>query len=238
MSDRQLVFWDDDGHRSSFTMGDRDHLKFSTAFNAFIAQHVSEENTTFRLERVLTDEALVIETALGIVSRMREGEHAEVEYRRYERRTDASDLALRFAHSGFAALDNHGPWEIDHDSLLPDGRFENPELAWVHETRRLDQWRDQRRREIAAMPKLDQAALDEFCKMWADGGYNERISDSEEHYVFSRRSVQEAGPVRDELLKTAELLGLSIVATPDGATSGEVRVRSDPRVDSELEKWR
>lgn len=234
MSERQLVFRDSQGHKGSFTMGDRDHLKFSTAFNNFLKKHVSEENTTFRLERVLTDEALIIETAFGIVGRVREGDDPEVSYRRYERRTDGSDLQLRFAYSGYGALDGHGPWTPDRESLLPDESFENLELAWVQELRR----NEQRRREIAAMPKLDRSALNQFCRTWANTGYNEYVSDSEAYYVlFDSRTLEEVGADRDELLQTVQVLGLQIAEAPAEAPTGEVWVACDPRVDLELEKW-
>lgn len=215
-------------------MGDRDHLKFSTAFDDFIKKHVSEENSTFHLERVLTDETLIIETALGIIGRVRNGENPESSYRRYERRTDGSELQLRFASHGYAALDAHGPWSSDRASLLPDDSFENLELAWVHELQRSEQ----RRREIAAMPKLDKTALNQFCKTWADTGFNEYVSDSEFYYVlFDSRTLEEAGAARDELLTSIETLGLQTAESPASASSGEVWVRSDPRVDLELEKW-
>lgn len=234
MSERQLVFRDSHGHKSSFTMGDRDHLKFSTAFNNFLKKHVSEENTTFRLERVLTDEALIIETALGIVGRVRGGDDPEVSYRRYERRTDGSDLQLRFAYSGYGALDGHGPWTSDRESILPGESFENLELTWVEELRRSEQ----RRREIAAMPKLDTSALNQFCKTWADNGYNEYVSDSEVYYVlFDSRTLEEVATGRQELLQAIHVLGLRLAEAPAGAPTGEVWVASDPRVDLELEKW-
>ena len=234
MSERQLVFRDSHGHTGSFTMGDRDHLKFSTAFNNFLKKHLSEENTTFRIERVRTDEALIIETALGIVGRVRHGDDPEVSYRRYERRTDGSDLQLRFAYSGYGALDGHGPWTPDRESVLPGESCENLELAWVQELRRSEQ----RRREIAALPKLDTSALNQFCKTWADTGYNEYVSDSEAYYVlFDSRTLEEVGTAREELLQTVQNLGLLLAEVPAGASTGEVWVVSDPRVDLELEKW-
>jgi len=234
LGERQLVFRDAEGHKRSFLMGDRDHLKFSKAFDNFIEKHVSEENSTFRLERVLTDEALIVETALGIIGRVRDGENPEASYRRYERRTDGAELQLRFAYNGYAALDAHGPWSSDRASLLPDDSFENLELAWVRERR----MREQRRREIAAMPKLDKQALNQFCKTWADSGFNEYVSDSESYYVlFDSSTRQEVGAARDELLKSIEALGLQKAEAPASASSGEVWVHSDPRVDLELEKW-
>ncbi|TDE90066.1 hypothetical protein EXU48_19315 [Occultella glacieicola] len=215
-------------------MGDRDHLKFSKAFDTFLRKHVSEENSTFRLERVLTDEVMVIETSLGIIGRVRNGDSPEATYRRYERRTDGAELQLRFAFRGYEALDAHGPWVSDRETLLPDDSFENLELAWARELDR----REQRRREIAAMPKLDKKALNQFCRAWADTGYNEYVSDSEVYYVlFDGRTLDEAGAARDELLTAIETLGLALVEPQAGAPAGEVWVRSDPRVDLELEKW-
>lgn len=234
MSDRQLLFRDSQGHKRSFIMGDRDHLKFSTAFNDFVKKYVSEENVTFHLERVLTDEALIIETAHGIIGRVRNGLNREVSYRRYDRRTDGADVQLRFAYGGFDALDGHGPWTSDRESLLPGPSFENLELAWTRELHA----RAQRRREIAAMPKLDAKALKQLCKVWADTGYNEYVSDTEVYYVlFDSRTREEAGAAREKLLEVIEILGLHLVETPASASSGEVWVRSDPRVDSELDKW-
>lgn len=234
MSERQLLFRDSQGHKRSFVMGDHDHLKFSTAFNDFIKKHVSHENTTFRLERVHTGEALVVETEFGIIGVEKAGDDPTTEYRRYARRTDGAELQLRFAFGGFDSLVDHGPWTTDRESLLPDGDFENLELAWVEDLRR----QQQRRKEIAAMPKLDRAALTRFCKVWADSGYNEYVSDTEEYYVlFDSRTLEEAGAARDELLQTIETLGLQLADAPAGASTGEVWVRTDPRVDGELEKW-
>ncbi|MBL3686102.1 hypothetical protein D3248_03910 [Leucobacter zeae] len=234
MSERQLVFRDAQGHQRSFAMGDRDHLKFSKAFGDFIKKHVSEDNTTFRLERTLTDETLIIETAVGIVGRVRGGAEPEADYRRYERRTDGADLQLRFAYRGCEALDAHGPWTRDRESLLPDDTFENAELAWVEDLRR----QEARRRESAAMPKLDRKALQRFCRAWADTGYTEYVSEQEAYYVLcDSRTLEEAGAARDELLHEIRTLGLQVVDTPAGAAGGEVWVRTDPRVDVELEKW-
>ncbi|WP_309132980.1 hypothetical protein [Brevibacterium sp.] len=234
VSERKLAIRDEQGHKRSFTMGDSDHLKFSTAFNNFVRKHVSEENSTFRLEHVLTDEVLIIETEFGILGRVRQSENPETSYRRYERRTDAATIIVSFASSGYDAIDKYGPWTPDRDTLLPDASFENLELAWARELDR----EEQRRREITKLPKLDRQLLTRFCKVWADNGYNEYVSDSEVYHVlFDSRDIDEVGPARDELLTTVEAMGLEVVDTPAGAATGEVWVRADPRVDRELEKW-
>ncbi|MGI5499076.1 DUF6357 family protein [Lentzea sp. CA-135723] len=82
---------------------------------------------------------------------------------------------------------------------------------------------------------LDQEALTAFCQIWADTGYNDRW---DTHYVlFDSNTVEEAGPARDDLLELVSTLGLERVDAPPGATSGEVWVRTDPRIDAELGNW-
>lgn len=82
---------------------------------------------------------------------------------------------------------------------------------------------------------LDPEALTSFCEIWADSGYNDRW---DVHYVlFDSRTLEETGPARDTLLELVQQLGLELVDTPPGAASGEVWVRSDPRVDAELGNW-
>lgn len=82
---------------------------------------------------------------------------------------------------------------------------------------------------------LDQEAVDRFCKIWADSGYNDRW---DVHYVlFDGDTREEVGETRDELLDLARTLGLVRVDAPPGAATGEVWVRTDPRIDAELERW-
>ncbi|RAO61028.1 DUF6357 family protein [Micromonospora saelicesensis] len=82
---------------------------------------------------------------------------------------------------------------------------------------------------------LDRDAVDRFCRIWADSGYNDPWG---VHYVlFDCRTLEEAGEARDELLSLIQALGLERVDAPAGAGSGEVWVRSDPRIDAELGHW-
>ncbi|MGW0857640.1 DUF6357 family protein [Streptomyces sp. NPDC002690] len=81
----------------------------------------------------------------------------------------------------------------------------------------------------------DREAVDRFCALWADDGYNDRW---DVHYVlFDGRTLDEAGDARDELLGLVRTLGLERVDAPPGAATGEVWVRTDPRIDAELERW-
>ena len=87
--------------------------------------------------------------------------------------------------------------------------------------------------ELAA--PLDREALTRFCEIWADSGYNDRW---DVHYVlFDSRTVEEAGPARDDLLELVRTLELERVDAPPGAATGEVWVRTDPRIDAELGNW-
>jgi hypothetical protein len=82
---------------------------------------------------------------------------------------------------------------------------------------------------------LDAEALDRFYRCWADSGYNDRW---DVHYVlFDSHDLDEAGDERDELLRLVATLGLERVDAPPGAATGEVWVRTDPRVDAGLEHW-
>lgn len=82
---------------------------------------------------------------------------------------------------------------------------------------------------------LDQEALDRFYRIWADSGYNDRW---DVHYVlFDSYDLDEVGDERDELLRLVETLGLERVDAPPGAATGEVWVRTDPRIDAGLANW-
>ncbi|UVS80491.1 DUF6357 family protein [Actinokineospora sp. UTMC 2448] len=81
----------------------------------------------------------------------------------------------------------------------------------------------------------DREAVDRFCQLWADSGYNDRW---DVHYVlFDSHTLEETGEARNELLGLIRTLGLERVDAPPGAASGEVWVRSDPRIDAELGHW-
>ncbi|WP_203686681.1 hypothetical protein [Streptomyces sp. SID14515] len=89
--------------------------------------------------------------------------------------------------------------------------------------------------EQSATAPSDQKAVDRFCAIWADTGYNDRW---DVHYVlFDGYELDEDPEVRDELLGLVRTLGLEHVDTPPGAAAGEVWVRTDPRIDAELENW-
>ncbi|MFJ8045806.1 DUF6357 family protein [Kitasatospora sp. NPDC096147] len=89
--------------------------------------------------------------------------------------------------------------------------------------------------EPAEGEPLDPAAVDRFCRIWADSGYNDPW---DVHYVlFDGDTVADAGEARGQLLEAVRTLGLVLVDSPPGAPDGEVWVRTDPRIDAELDRW-
>ncbi|MFD0556462.1 hypothetical protein FB566_1702 [Stackebrandtia endophytica] len=82
---------------------------------------------------------------------------------------------------------------------------------------------------------FDQDTVDRFCKIWADSGYNDR---GDVHYIlFDGYTIEDAGDAYTELLGLIESLGLVRVDSPSTSPDGEVWVRTDPRIDAELEHW-
>ncbi|MBV7246631.1 hypothetical protein [Streptomyces sp. MW-W600-10] len=89
--------------------------------------------------------------------------------------------------------------------------------------------------ETAEPDQLDREAVDRFCGIWADTGYNDP---ADEHYVlFDGYTLDEDPEARAELLRLVGILGLEHVDNPPGAAAGEVWVRTDPRIDAELGNW-
>ncbi|RSM62599.1 hypothetical protein DMH03_10995 [Amycolatopsis sp. WAC 01376] len=90
-------------------------------------------------------------------------------------------------------------------------------------------------REPEQVVPFDRELVEGFCEIWADSGYNDRW---DVHYVlFDSYSLEDVGEERDELLTLVRTLGLERVDAPPGAADGEVWVRTDPRIDAELERW-
>lgn len=235
----KLVIRDEQGHKKAVSFESRiDHLKFATAFNAMFRKHVSEDNTTFIIERPDDDESLTMETAVGIIERRR-GDEPPQYTRYYPTGGGMANIWGPFAARGYAALDDlmdwiNVKWVSDRASILPDDSYVNFELAVAEGYRQAEQ----RRREIRALPKLDRKALAEFCRMWGNHGHNEYDGDTLTfHVLFDGGSGDDEAVDRNRLMSLIETLGLELAVTPPRAPEGSVWVHGDPRVDLELEKW-
>lgn len=232
--ERHLVFRDEQGHSKEFTFAEGEHLKFTTAFGRFWEKYLSDDNTIFRIERLDTDETLILETEVGIIGIARGGEKPETSYQRYNRYHDGVDVWLRFAHSGWGAIEGRGEWVSDREGLLPDASFRNLERSRLEEKVEAAE----HRRKIRAMPKLDKKLLNRFCKIWADTGYNAYDGRALlAHVLFDSHTLEEVGEDRAAALTLIEELGLEVLPTPEASLPGEIWVRGDSRVDLELGKW-
>lgn len=81
----------------------------------------------------------------------------------------------------------------------------------------------------------DPAAIEAFCRIWADSGYNDQW---DVHYIlFEGSDLEDHVEARRRALELAEELGLERVDPPFGAAAGELWIRTDPSIDSELEHW-
>ena len=87
----------------------------------------------------------------------------------------------------------------------------------------------------AATITTEAAALEEVGRIWGDSGI---VDPSNQWYVFfDSHGLDDDRAERAALLVLIEFLGLERVDAPAEAADGEVWVRTDPRLDAELERW-
>lgn len=208
-------------------------MEFNRVLDAFILEHQDERNTLFRVDHVDSGEWLLIDPVAGVLSFGDDSTTAPQGLLGCSDAIQRGEVAARFAGAGLSAL-RELDWAGDPGSPTAASSA-NPEP----EQQPQGSAREAHLRDVRAMPKLDQAALDDFCQVWADTGYIEYVNDGEAYYVlFDSQLYEEVDPsVRDGVLKAIDTLGLAIVDSLTGEHSGEIWVRCDPRVDLELEEW-
>lgn len=233
-----LIIRDEQGHKKKIAFDVKiDFLDLATAFNSVFRKHASIDNTTFVVERPDHNETLRIETAVGILTRQR-GEDPPQYSRWSNRPARLQEVWTRFAVGGYDGIDYLPDWmEVewvnDRESILPDDSYVDHELADAEARRQAAA----QRKLVRSLPKLDRKALKRFCEVWADGGSNEYDDDWYDHYVlFDGGRVEEDMAERDDALRIVADLGLIVDELPADAPEGSVWVRTDPRVDIELEK--
>ncbi|MFH9746671.1 hypothetical protein ACH4MN_19825 [Streptomyces anulatus] len=87
----------------------------------------------------------------------------------------------------------------------------------------------------AATVTREAAAIKEVARILADSGC---VEPSDQYYVFlDSHDLDDDRAERAELLKLIGFLGLERVDAPTEATEGEVRVRTDTRLDVECARW-
>ncbi|MGW5038865.1 hypothetical protein ACWEQK_12040 [Streptomyces parvulus] len=99
----------------------------------------------------------------------------------------------------------------------------------------LDASPERRGADRAAAFTTEAAAIEEVGRIWGDSG----IVDPTDQYVvfFDSLEADEDRAERAELLTLLGFLGIERVEAPAGAPSGEVWVRTDPRLDREFARW-
>jgi len=164
------------------------------------------------IEDPVAEEALAMIVGSGTAVRIRGGRHPQREYRRIDRANWVGAYAMRFFEDGYDGLAG-GPWYQDAADLdLPPAE-------------RGARW--------AAGITDEREARDEVLRIWADNGIVE-----DDHYVFFHTdTVAESPEDRAALTVLIETLGLRRLPLPEGAADGEVWVRTDPRIDAEIENW-
>ncbi|QBR73913.1 hypothetical protein [Microbacterium sediminis] len=164
------------------------------------------------IEDPVAEEALAMIVGSGTAVRIRGGQRPRREYRRIEHANWVGSYAMRFFADGYDGLAG-GPWYPDAADLdLPP---EERGARWAA--------------GIADEPE----AVDEVLRIWADNG----IVDADHYVFFHTDTLAESREDRAALSVLIETLGLQRLPLPDGAAEGEVWVRTDPRIEAEIESW-
>ena len=239
---RQLRISDNQGHVVPFEFQSGPDFQpdtspftaFPIALDQFIAEHLDEGDNIFRVDHLESGEWLLIDVEAGILSFGDNSGDTEPKFMPYDTTDKRSDVAIRFAGTGNSALEEMDEWTSNRDSL-------RGHQAAEAERRRREEMSasDEHEGNIQSLPPLDQTELDAFCQVWSDTGYVEYINDDEAYYVlfdtYEYDDVEESE--RERALAAISALGLTVVDSRSGQYSGEIWVRTDPRVDKELGLW-
>ncbi|MFD6888194.1 hypothetical protein [Streptomyces sp. NPDC059957] len=207
---RQFVFAIGDGNDRQVSVGDPQE-----AYVAFSAFFRGRDSDTYTIKDEPSGQSLVLMPGQGVISRIRGADQTRAEYLQVDRGNRYLPSAMLFFENGYAGLDRFGQWFSD----LSD----------------LDASPESRGAARAATITTEAAAIEEVARIWADSGY---VDPSDQYYVFfDSHGVDDDRAERAELLKLIEFLGIERVDTPTGAAGGEVRVRTDSRLDIEFARW-
>jgi len=130
---RRILFSDEQGHELVWS-GSDPHEAYD-AFEGFLREHRSEENTDFSIEDEAADEALLLAYAAGVIGRVRGVSHEEpeVEYRLATNRGDYATDATNFLARGHAGL-FYGRWLPDIASVVRAQIRAEVDESWLRRT--------------------------------------------------------------------------------------------------------
>ncbi|MEU8794424.1 DUF6357 family protein [Streptomyces sp. NPDC048643] len=207
---KQFVFAVGDGNDQQVSVGDPQEAY--VAFSAFFRDRASD---TYTISDEPSGQSLVLMPGQGVIARIRVADQPRSEYLKVDRVNRYVPSAMLFFENGYAGLDRFGQWFSD----LAD-------LEASPETRGAAR---------AATITTEAAAVEEVARIWVESGI---VDPSDQFYVFfDSHAVDEDRAERAELLKLIEFLGIERVDAPAGAAGGEVWVRTDPRLDTEMARW-
>ncbi|MFE7098473.1 hypothetical protein [Streptomyces erythrochromogenes] len=207
---KQFVFAVGDGNDQQVSVGDPQE-----AYMAFSAFFRDRDSDTYTISDGPSGQSLVIMPKQGVISRTKEADRPRSEYLRVDRGNRYLPSAMLFFENGYAGLDRFGQWFSD-----PADLDASPETRGVAR---------------AAAITTEAAAIEEVARIWGDSGC---VDGSDQFYIFfDSHGVDDDRADRAELLKLIEFLGLERVEAPAEAAEGEVRVRTDTRLDSAFARW-
>jgi len=167
------------------------------------------------IEDPAAEEALALMIGSGTAVRIRGAERPRTEYSILGHPNRIGSFAMRFFEDGYDGLGGLG--------------------AWYASAAELDLPPEERGARRAAAITDEREALNEVLRIWAHNGI---VDVDGEHYVFFHTdTLAESPDDRAALVVLIETLGLQRVPLPEGAAEGEVWVRTDPRIEVEIENW-
>ncbi|MFF4165648.1 hypothetical protein [Streptomyces sp. NPDC001741] len=207
---KQFVFAVGDGNDQQISVGDPQE-----AYVAFSAFFRGRDSDTYTIEDVPASQKLVLMPGQGVIARIEMADQRRSEYLKVDMANRYMPSAMLFFENGYAGLDHFGQWFSD----LAD----------------LDASPEARGAARAATITTEAAAIEEVARIWANSGI---VDPSDQYYVFfDSHGADDDRAERAELLRLIEFLGLERVDAPAEAADGEVRVRTDTRLDVEFERW-
>ncbi|WP_328328107.1 hypothetical protein OHA70_02670 [Kribbella sp. NBC_00382] len=204
---KEFVFGVGDGNDQRVVVPDAQEAY--VAFSAFFRER---DGDTCTIDDEPAGERLVLMRGQGVIAR---SSGANLEYLKIDRPNRYTPSAMLFFENGYAGLDHFGQWL----SNLAD----------------LDASPEARGAARAATITTETAALEEIGRIWADSGI---VDPSDQWCVFfDSHGADDDRAERAALLVLIEFLGLERGDPPAEAADGEVWVRTDSRLDAELERW-
>lgn len=207
---KQFVFGVGDGNDHEVSVGDPQE-----AYVAFSAFFRGRESDTYTVDDEPAGQRLVLMPGRGVIARSEVTGRARSEHLTVDGPHRYLPSAMLFFENGYAGLDRFGQWlpELDDLDASPEARGA----------------------ARAAAITTEAEAIEKVARIWGDSGI---VDPSDQFYVFfDAHALDDAPADRAELLGLITFLGLQRVDAPAGAAAGEVWVRTDERLDVELEKW-